>query len=73
MGLTISGVLDNAAANWPDKDALVVSDQGVRWSWKDLGERARILAVSLLAAGLEPGDRITAHFEGVGAVGVSFS
>ena len=36
MGLTISGVLDNAAANWPDKDALVVSDQGVRWSWKEL-------------------------------------
>ena len=58
MGLTISGVLDNAAANWPDKDALVVSDQGVRWSWKELRERARKLAAGLLALGLEPGDRI---------------
>ncbi len=58
MGLTISGVLDNAAAHWPDKDALVVADQGVRWSWRELRERARKLAAGLLATGLEPGDRI---------------
>jgi fatty-acyl-CoA synthase len=58
LGLTISGVLENAAENWPDKDALVVSDQGVRWSWKELRRRARKLAAGLLAAGLEPGDRI---------------
>ena len=58
LGLTISGVLDNAAANWPDKEALVVADQGVRWSWKDLRDRARKLAAGLLASGLEPGDRI---------------
>ena len=58
MGLTISGVLENAAANWPEKDALVVVDQGVRWSWKELRERARKLAAGLLASGLEPGDRV---------------
>ncbi len=58
MGLTISGVIENAAANWPEKDALVVVDQGVRWSWKELRERARKLAAGLLASGLEPGDRI---------------
>ena len=58
MGLTISGVLENAATNWPEKDALVVVDQGVRWSWKELRERARKLAAGLLASGLEPGDRI---------------
>jgi fatty-acyl-CoA synthase len=58
LGLTISGVLDHAAETWPDKDALVVADQGVRWSWKELRLRARKLAGGLLAAGLEPGDRI---------------
>ena len=58
LGLTVGGVLDNAAANWPDKDALVVVDQGVRWSWKELRDRARKLAAGLLDAGLEPGDRI---------------
>ena len=58
LGLTISGVLDNAAENWPDRDAVVVSEQGVRWSWNELRQRARKLAVGLLATGLEPGDRI---------------
>jgi len=58
LGLTVSGVLDHAADNWPDRDALVVVDQGVRWSWKELRDRARKLAGGLLAIGLEPGDRI---------------
>ena len=58
LGLTISGVLDNAAENWPDQDAVVVADQGIRWSWKELRRRARKLAAGLLATGLEPGDRI---------------
>jgi fatty-acyl-CoA synthase len=58
LGLTISGVLDHAADNWPDKDALVVVDQGVRWSWKELRNRARKLAGGLLAIGLQPGDRV---------------
>jgi fatty-acyl-CoA synthase len=58
LGLTISGVLDNAVEKWPDKDALIVSDQGVRWSWKELRQRARKLAAGLLACGLKPGDRI---------------
>jgi fatty-acyl-CoA synthase len=58
LGLTISGVLDNAAENWPEKDALVVADQGVRWTWKELRDRARKLAAGLLVCGLKPGDRI---------------
>ena len=57
-GLTVAGVLDSAAAQWPDKDALVVVDQGIRWSWSELRERSRALAAGLLAAGLNPGDRI---------------
>jgi len=58
LGITVSGVLDEAAANWPDRDALIVTDQNVRWSWSELRERARVLATGLLATGLNPGDRI---------------
>jgi fatty-acyl-CoA synthase len=54
----MSGVLDAAAARYPDKDAIVVADQEVRWTWRELRERARRLAASLLVSGLEPGDRI---------------
>jgi fatty-acyl-CoA synthase len=58
LGITVSDVLDEAAARWPDRDALVVTDQNVRWSWKELRERARALAAGLLTTGLSPGDRI---------------
>ena len=58
LGITVSGVLDAAASRWPDRDALIVTDQNVRWSWKELRERARTLATGLLATGLNPGDRI---------------
>jgi len=58
LGLTVSEVLDQAAARWPDKDALIVVNQKVRWTWKELRERARALAAGLLTTGLQPGDRI---------------
>ncbi len=57
-GLTVAGVLDAAAQQWPDKEALVVVDQGIRWTWLELRERARALAAGLLDVGLSPGDRI---------------
>jgi len=58
LGITVSGVLDEAAAKWPDHDALIVADQGVRWSWSELRDRSRLLAAGLLVTGLRPGDRI---------------
>ena len=58
LGTTVSGILDSAATNWPDRDALVVADQDVRWSWSELRDRSRALAAGLLAQGLNPGDRI---------------
>ncbi len=58
LGITVSGVLDAAAVNWPDQDALIAADQNVRWSWSELRDQARTLATGLLATGLNPGDRI---------------
>ncbi len=58
LGVTVGQLLDTAARRWPDHDALIVVDQGVRWNWRELRERARNFAAGLLALGLEPGDRI---------------
>ena len=55
---TIGQALDDAAANWPEADALVCPAQAVRLSWRGLRERAAHLAAGLLAQGLEPGDRV---------------
>ena len=55
---TIGEQLAAMAAARPDGDALVVPHQGVRWSWRELLERADALATGLLEAGLQPGDRV---------------
>ena len=57
-GLTVGGVLDHTAATWPELDAVVVPNEGIRWSWGELQREAKHLAAGLLASGLEPGDRI---------------
>jgi len=58
LGVTVGQLLDNAACRWPDNDALIVVDQGVRWNWRELRERARDFAAGLIALGLQPGDRV---------------
>ncbi len=58
LGVTVGQLLDTAARRWPDNDALIVVDQGVRWNWRELRERARNFAAGVLALGLEPGDRV---------------
>jgi len=58
LGVTVGQLLDTAARRWPDNDALIVVDQGIRWNWRELRERARNFAAGLLALGLEPGDRV---------------
>jgi fatty-acyl-CoA synthase len=58
LGMTVGDVLDTAADHWPERDAVVAAEQGIRWSWQELRSRARAFAAGLLALGLEPGDRI---------------
>jgi len=58
LGRTIGQAFDQTAAQYADKEALVVLDQGVRWTWKELSQRVDALACGLLALGLEPGDRV---------------
>src|SRR5580698_1879036 len=55
---TLGGALDKAAERWPDQEAVVVRDQGVRQSFATLRQEADRLAVGLIALGLKPGDRV---------------
>jgi fatty-acyl-CoA synthase len=58
LGMTVSEVLDQSATRFPDGPALLVPQQQIRWSWRELREKARSLGSGLLALGLRPGDRI---------------
>jgi fatty-acyl-CoA synthase len=58
LGETIGAFFDRAVETWRDREALVVRQQNVRWSWGELGRRVDDLAAGLLALGLERGDRV---------------
>jgi acyl-CoA synthetase (AMP-forming)/AMP-acid ligase II len=62
-GLTCGRLLDEAAAAWPEHDALVycayAAEAGnVRWSFAELRRRARDTGRALLATGAAPGERV---------------
>jgi fatty-acyl-CoA synthase len=58
LGETIGTNLERSVEQWPDRDAVIVCHQGVRWSYADLNDAVDELAAGLLAIGLEPGDRV---------------
>ena len=55
---TIGGALALAAERWGEREALVSVEQGIRWTFAELLDRADRVAAGLLALGLEPGERI---------------
>ncbi|MBV8916286.1 MAG: AMP-binding protein [Acetobacteraceae bacterium] len=58
LGETIGQNLDRTAQRFPDNPALIVRSQGVRWSYRELVQRAEAFAAGLLALGLERGERV---------------
>ena len=58
LGETIGRAFDRIVGADPEREALVVCDQGVRWSYRELAERVDALAAGLLAQGLRAGERI---------------
>jgi fatty-acyl-CoA synthase len=55
---TIGQALNEAAARWGEREALVSVAQGLRWTFAELNAKAGALAAGLLALGLEKGERI---------------
>src|SRR3954466_10606537 len=58
LGKTIGQALDDAAASWGDRPALIDRGTGARWTWRQLRDEADAFAAGLLALGLKPGERI---------------
>jgi len=58
IGETIGNRFDQAVERWPEREALVVRHQGIRWRYRELKQEVDEFAAGLLALGLEPGDRV---------------
>jgi len=55
---TIGECFERVAGKYPDREALVVRHQSIRWTWSEYREEVRKLAGGLLALGICPGDRV---------------
>ena len=58
LGETIGANLARTAAAHGGREALVVRHQGIRWTYAELDAEVERVARALMAAGLEPGDRM---------------
>jgi fatty-acyl-CoA synthase len=58
IGQTVGVHFDRAAARWGDRPALIVREQGVRWTYAMLKEQVDAVAAGLLGLGLLPGERV---------------
>jgi len=58
LGRTLGEQIDISVQSWGDVTALIVSDQGIRWTYAELAAQAKIFASALVALGLTPGDRV---------------
>ena len=50
--------LASTVARWPDREALVGVEQGLRYTWVELAAAVQEVACGLIAAGIGPGDRV---------------
>ena len=58
MYQSIGNALQQAAATWPEREALVSCQQNIRWTYAELAQQVDSFAAGLLSLGLEPGDRV---------------
>ena len=58
IGETIGANFDRIVGLYPDRDAVVVCHQDVRWTYAEFGARVDRVARALVGIGLQPGDRM---------------
>ncbi len=59
INLTIGGLLDDIASRFPDNDALVYPERGIRYSYGQFNELCRQVAKGLLKMGVKKGDNLS--------------
>ena len=57
--LTIGALLDNMAVRYPDNDALVYHERGLRYSYREFNEICRNVAKGLIKLGIKKGDNVS--------------
>ena len=55
---TVHDVLAAAAKRWPQRDAAVFIEQGLRWTWSELLQQVEWAAAGLARLGVRKGDRV---------------
>jgi fatty-acyl-CoA synthase len=55
---TIGDYLLGIVERFPDRPAVVVRHQQIRWNWREYAQQIDRLAKGLLAIGIQPGDRV---------------
>ncbi len=56
--LTIGALLDDVAARYPENEALIYVERGLRYSYREFNERCRQVAKGLLSMGVKKGDHL---------------
>jgi fatty-acyl-CoA synthase len=59
LNFTVGGLLDHIAGSYPDNDALVYVDRGIRYSYREFNEVCRTVAKGLLRLGVKKGDHLS--------------
>ena len=58
LDFTIGGLLDHIAATYPDNDALVYPERGLRYTYRQFNDVCRRVAKGLLRLGIRKGDHV---------------
>jgi fatty-acyl-CoA synthase len=58
LGRCVGEILDDAAQAYPDKDALIVRHQGIRYTYSQFLEQVDLVARGLLRLGIKKEDRV---------------
>ncbi|MBJ6749720.1 AMP-binding protein [Geomonas anaerohicana] len=58
INLTVGALLDDIAGKYPDNEALVYVERGLRYSYREFNERCRQVAKGLLRMGVKKGDHL---------------
>jgi fatty-acyl-CoA synthase len=59
IDLTVGGLLDQMAERFPDNEALVYHERGLRYTYREFNEICRTVAKGLLKLGIKKGDNVS--------------